>query len=71
MSRDEVAAFLGISSESVRTTLARYDIHEQRGYPRDQVEQLERPGKGWRAGQRGSHPADPDEQAPDHADEAH
>ena len=52
MSRDEVAALLGIKPNSVRDTLRRYGITEQRGYPRDAVENLERPGKGWRAGQK-------------------
>lgn len=48
MSRDEVAALLGIKPESVRSTLRRYGITEHRGYPRRQVENLRRPGRGWR-----------------------
>ena len=48
MSREEVAALLGISPESVRSTLRRYGITEVRGYPRTQIEKLERPGKGHR-----------------------
>lgn len=49
MSRDEVAALLGIKPQSVRSALARYGITELRGYPRDQVERLERKGKGYRS----------------------
>lgn len=48
MTRDEVAALLGISPESVRSTLRRYGITEQRGYPRDQVESLRPVGQGTR-----------------------
>ena len=48
MSREEVAALLGISPESVRSTLRRYGITEVRGYPRDQIEKLHRPGRGHR-----------------------
>jgi hypothetical protein len=38
MSRDEVAALLGIDPEAVRSTLRRYGIRELRGYPREAVE---------------------------------
>jgi len=48
MSRDEVAALLGIKPNSVRDTLRRYGITEQRGYPREAVENLKRPGRGYR-----------------------
>jgi hypothetical protein len=48
MSRDEVAALLGIKPNSVRDTLRRYGITEQRGYPREAVENLKRPGQGAR-----------------------
>lgn len=48
MTRDEVAVALGIAPESVRSTLRRYGITEQRGYPRDLVENLRRPGRGAR-----------------------
>lgn len=48
MSREEVAALLGIKPNSVRDTLRRYGITEQRGYPRDLVENLKRPGRGAR-----------------------
>lgn len=48
MSRDEVAKLLGISPESVRKTLGRLGITEQRGYPREAVENLKRPGRGHR-----------------------
>lgn len=48
MSRDEVAALLGIAPDSVRNTLARYGIAEQRGYPRHKVENLRRVGRGYR-----------------------
>lgn len=37
MSREEVAALLNINAESVRSTLRRQGITEQRGYPRDEV----------------------------------
>ena len=37
MTREEAAAHLGISPDSVRNTLRRYGITERRGYPRDQV----------------------------------
>ena len=42
MSRDEVAALFGIGLESVRSTLRRDGIPEERGYPRAQVEALDR-----------------------------
>lgn len=57
MSRDEVAALLGIKPNSVRDTLRRHGITEQRGYPREQVENLRRPGKGWRTDLHGQPPA--------------
>ena len=56
MSRDEVAALLGIKPNSVRDTLRRYGITEQRGYPREAVENLRRPGKGWRTDLHGPRP---------------
>ena len=55
MSRDEVAALWGIDRESVRSALRREGIHEVRGYPREQVMSVKRPGKGWRAGQTKEH----------------
>jgi len=42
MTRDQVAEQLGIDVESVRSTMRRHDIAEQRGYPRDQVLELAR-----------------------------
>lgn len=48
LSREEVAEILGISPESVRSTLRRYGISEIRGYRRDQVEGLQRVGQGRR-----------------------
>lgn len=48
MSREEVAALLGIAPESVRKTLGRYGITEVRGYPRDRVAGLRRLGRGHR-----------------------
>lgn len=48
MSRDEIAELLGIQPESVRSTLRRYGIREERGYPRDRVEGLVRVGPGYR-----------------------
>lgn len=48
MTRDEVAVLLGIKPNSVRDTLRRYGITERRGYPREAVESLERPGRGRR-----------------------
>lgn len=48
MSREEVAALLGIKPESVRSTLRPYGITEQRGYDRAAVEGLKRPGRGTR-----------------------
>jgi len=42
MSRDEVAALLNIGPESVRSTLRRDGIPEERGYPRELVEALDR-----------------------------
>lgn len=49
MNRDEVAELLGISPESVRSTMRRYGISEQRGYPRDQVTRLQPKGRGYRS----------------------
>ena len=46
MSRDEVAALFRIDPNSVRDTLRRYGITEQRGYPRAEVEAIRRPGRG-------------------------
>ena len=63
MSREEVAKLLGISPESVRSTLRRYGIHEVRGYPRDQVESLRRPGRGARTDLTQSQPL-PEESPP-------
>lgn len=48
MSRDEVAALLGIKPNSVRDTLRRHGITERRGYDRVAVENLQRPGRGYR-----------------------
>jgi hypothetical protein len=48
MSRDEVAALLGVKPESVRSILRGYGIRELRGYPRAAVEGLRRPGRGAR-----------------------
>lgn len=48
MSRDEVAALWDIDPEAVRSTLRRYGIAEERGYRREAVEAVERPGRGRR-----------------------
>lgn len=58
MGRDEVAELLGISASSVRSTLRRHGIAEQRGYPRERVERLaeRRPMRGYRTDLHG--PAD-------------
>lgn len=50
MPRDEVAALFGIAPSAVRSTLRRYGITEQRGYPRERVEAAAaaRPGRGAR-----------------------
>jgi hypothetical protein len=48
MTRDEVAKYLGISPESVRSTLRRYGISARRGYLRSEIQSLERHGKGRR-----------------------
>lgn len=48
MSREEVAELLRIKPNSVRDTLRRYGITEHRGYPRAEVEALQRPGQGAR-----------------------
>ena len=42
MSRDEVAERFGIGLESVRSTMRRLEIPEERGYPRALVEALDR-----------------------------
>lgn len=44
MGRDEIAALLGIKPNSVRDTLRRYGITEQRGYDRAAVEAIAQPG---------------------------
>lgn len=49
MSRDEVAALLGVKPDSVRVILGRYGVREVRGYPRDAVMNLRRPGRGYRS----------------------
>jgi hypothetical protein len=46
MSRDEVAAHVGISPQSVRTVMRRYGITEVRGYPADLVRNLQRKPRG-------------------------
>jgi hypothetical protein len=48
MSREEVAELLGIAPESVRSTLRRYGIHHVSGWPRSEVEAIERAGQGRR-----------------------
>lgn len=48
MSRDQVAAHLGIDPKSVRKTMHRAGIREVRGYPRAAVEGMDRPGRGAR-----------------------
>lgn len=40
MTRDEVADLLGIAPDSVRSTLRRYGVREERGYPRDEVHRV-------------------------------
>lgn len=50
MNRNEVAEHLGIAPEAVRSTMRRYGINEQRGYPRDQVLNLERKQPSRRKG---------------------
>lgn len=49
MTREEVAEHLNIAPESVRSTMRRYGISEQRGYPRDQVIALQRKQPSRRA----------------------
>lgn len=44
----EVAELLGIKPASVRQTLSRHGIREQRGYSREQVEKLRGPRRGRR-----------------------
>lgn len=46
MTADEVAEHFGIQPASVRSTMRRYGITEQRGYPREQVMALERKPRG-------------------------
>lgn len=46
LTREEVAALLGIQPESVRSTLRRYGIVERRGYSEAAVLNLRRPGRG-------------------------
>jgi hypothetical protein len=48
MSREEVAELWGIDPEAVRSTLRRYGINEERGYPRAAVKAVKRPGRGAR-----------------------
>lgn len=57
MTRDEVAELLGINPESVRSTMRRYGISEQRGYPRDQVTKLKLKGRGRRTDIHNDNPA--------------
>ena len=56
MSRDEVAAHLGIPAEHVRKVMSRAGIPHVSGWPREAVENLERPGKGWRTDLHGPRP---------------
>jgi DNA-binding CsgD family transcriptional regulator len=49
MTREEVAAHLGISPEAVRSTLRRHGVREVRGYPRAAVEAIQRTGQGYRS----------------------
>lgn len=46
MTREEVAEHLGIDPESVRSTMRRYGIDLEHGYPREQVMALERKPRG-------------------------
>jgi predicted ArsR family transcriptional regulator len=46
--REEAAAILGISPDSVRSTLRRYGVTERRGYVRSEVEGVRRVGRGRR-----------------------
>lgn len=48
MSTEEVAERLGVAPQSVRSTLRRFGVSEVRGWPREQVENLQRPGRGRR-----------------------
>lgn len=48
MTRDEVAEYLGISPESVRSALRPYGITARRGYLRREIESLKRSGRGRR-----------------------
>lgn len=61
MTREEVAELLGISPESVRKTLSRHGITEQRGYPREAVENLQRPPRGYRTDLHGPYNPDTEE----------
>lgn len=49
MTRDEVAELLGISPESVRSTLRLYGVSEVRGYPKVAVKAIKRLGQGHRS----------------------
>lgn len=49
MSRDQVAEHLGIKPESVRTTMHRAGIPEERGYRREKVMAMRRRGRGFRS----------------------
>lgn len=49
ISREEAAAHLCLSPESVRGTLRRHGITEQRGYPRHEVLMLPRGGRAARS----------------------
>lgn len=48
ITREEIAQIWGIEPESVRSTMRRYGIHEERGYDREAFERIERPGQGRR-----------------------
>jgi hypothetical protein len=58
MSREEVADHLGIPLENVRKVMSRAGIPHQSGWPRDLVEKLHRPGKGWRTDLHGPRPTE-------------
>lgn len=49
MTREEVAEYLGIQPESVRSALRNYGIRERRGYLRSEIETLQRRGQGYRS----------------------
>lgn len=48
MSREEIAAHLGIPIDQVRKAMSRAGIPHLTGWPRHQVQNLERPGRGAR-----------------------